>query len=310
MGSVDAPGTSFFHNDYNPNASSWYKVRAVDMSGGTSAISLAVPVEIITPPMVIFEPTTPTKNISLEIIIGVGNEVEIANNEDFLNSELHAIEGDSVYIWDLGDATENSVIKYLFVRAFTDEIPGQTFVDSIQVSFTPEITLENNMAIASVSQTLDISNSSILGMRFAESRELLSGLSYEDVDTLYQYTFNSSLPDTQTVYGEFTCDFGFSYIDSVNVLPDELLSPSFIVEGGSEATSNTVLSIISELGATEMRFSEDLENFGAWEPYTAETEYTLVAPVSGEKIIYAQFKNDWVEFSDIVANTITWVDPN
>ncbi len=308
-GSVDAPGTSFFHEEYSPNTTNWYKVRGVDAEGGTSSISLPVAAGILTPPMVVFNSSPASKTLSLDVSVAIGDEVEIADNENFENSDLHVINGDSIYFWDLGEASENGEIKYLFVRAFTTGSPGETFVDSVAVDFSPEVSLENNTALLTTAQTLQISDSSILEMRFAESRELLEDALYVAATDTFDYEFSTALLDTQVVFGEFTCDFGFSYIDSIIAIPDSLNAIDFVVENGDEATSQTTLDIVLDLGATHMRFAEDLASFGDWEIYQETTTLDLTSPANNDTLeIWGQFKSDWV-VTNPVAKTIIWIEP-
>lgn len=308
-GSVDAPGTSFFHEEYSPNNANWYKVRGVDAEGRTSAISLTVAAGIITPPMVIFEASSPTRTCSLDVSVAVGDEIEIADNELFENSDLHTIDGDSIYSWDLGDASENGEIRYLFVRAFTSGNAGETFVDSVSVDFSPSISLANNTALQTAAQTLQISEPSILEMRFAESRELLEDAPYLAAENTFNYEFSDALLDTQVVFGEFTSDFGFSYIDSMIAIPDNLNVIDFVIENGDEATSHTTLDIIIDLGATHMRFAENLASFGDWEVYQEAATLDLAMPVEVDTLkIWGQFKNDWV-VTNPVYKTILWIEP-
>ncbi|MCP4144392.1 MAG: hypothetical protein GY752_03815 [bacterium] len=308
-GSVDAPATSFFHEEYSPNTTNWYKVRGVDAAGGTSSISLPVAAGILMPPMVIYEASAASRTLSLDVSVAIGDEIEIANNELFENSDLHAIDNDSIYIWDLGEASENGEIKYLFVRAFTTGSPGVTFVDSISVDFSPSISLANNTALQTTAQTLQISDYSILEMRFAESRELLEDALYIGAADTFNYDFSDALLDTQVVFGEFTSDFGFSYIDSMIAIPDSLNVIDFVIENGDEATSQTTLDIIIDLGATHMRFAEDLASFGDWEIYQETATLDLTNPADGDTLeIWGQFKNDWV-VTNPVAKTIIWIEP-
>jgi hypothetical protein len=308
-GSVNAPGTSFFHEEYSPNMTNWYKVRGVDAAGGTSSISLPVAAGILMPPMVIYEESSPSRTLSLDVSVAIGDEIEIADNDLFENSDLHVINNDSIYIWDLGEASENGEIKYLYVRAFTTGSPGVTFIDSVSVDFSPSISLANNTTLLTTAQTLQISDSSILEMRFAESRELLEGALYIGVEDTFNYDFSDALLDTQVVFGEFTCDFGFSYIDSLIAIPDSLNVIDFVIENGDEATSQTTLDIILDLGATHMRFAEDLASFGDWEIYLESTQLELTSPAHNDTLeIWGQFKNDWV-VTNPVAKSIIWLDP-
>jgi len=309
IGSVDAPGTSFFHEEYSPNTTNWYKVRGVDAAGGASSISMPVAAGVLAPPMVVFDASPASKALSLDISVAIGDEIEIADNELFENSDLHVINNDSIYIWDLGEASENGEIRYLFVRAFTSGNPGVTFVDSVSVDFSPSISLANNTALLTIAQTLQISDSSILEMRFAESRELLEDALYLAVEDTFNYEFSDALLDTQVVFGEFTCDFGFSYIDSIIAIPDSLNTSDFVIENGDEATSQTTLDIILDLGATHMRFAEDLASFGDWETYQETATLDLTSPTHNDTLeIWGQFKNDWV-VTNPVAKTIIWIEP-
>jgi hypothetical protein len=97
------------------------------------------------------------------------------------------------------------------------------------------------------------------------------------------------------VWGRFTGDFGLTADVSVSATPDLLRDLSFEVRDADRVVSSPWVPIRCFATATEMRFAGTPDFAGAaWIPY-ADTTSIPIPAVPGRHVVYAQYRNDWVD---------------
>ncbi len=313
-GSVDAPVTSYSHQEFSPNLANYYKVRAADALGGTSAISLVQVAEILAPPYLeIGETNTAaSRNLDLFIRVAVGDRVEVDSLPDFSTAASHDFDEDGVVTipWDLGEAEGNEVWKYVYLKVYTVDVASEVYEDSVEVVFEPQLSIVGNPSlIGTMTPSLDIAGDGVLEMRFAESREALDLLAWLPGDTLYEAYTLDALPDSQLVFGEFSCDFGFTYVDSFWAVPDSLNGITLLINNDAESTGDLDVILNTEMAATQMRFAETVGELAAtaWQDYATAPTFTHGGCADDlVKTIHGQFRNDWFD-PDPISDDIQWL---
>ena len=197
-------------------------------------------------------------------------------------------------------------------RIAISSCPNSCVVDSVDVAFEPSLLLDGNPAtIALRNPVMRVLGDGIEQMRFAASAEDLAAAAWIDPADPYDGYELSAVAEPQWIFGEFSSDFGFTAIDSVEAVPDSLSAPTFMISGGDEATSSYTLEIVSDATASRMRFAETVEQLAvsSWEDYAAATSLDHGACAGDRtKIVYGQFANDWFT-SAVVSDTILWIPP-
>ncbi len=315
-GSVDFPTSSYSHLDFAPNQANYYKVRAADASGATSGISLVQAAEFLAPPLLQIGETTTTasRHVDLMINVAIGDRVEIDSQSDFSTATSHDFDdnGDVTVPWDLGDAAGNEEWKHLFLRVYTGEAVSEAFEDSIKVDFAPDLRIEGSPALIGTMQpTLEIAGDGLVEMRFADSRDNLPLAKMQPADTLYYDYTLTAVADSQVVFGEFGCDFGFTHVDSFWAVPDSLNNFTFMINNGAESTGELIVQLNTDLAATGMRFAETVGELAVtpWQDYESAATFTH-GGCAGDlvKTIHAQFRNDWFG-PDPFSDDIQWLPP-
>jgi hypothetical protein len=154
-------------------------------------------------------------------------------------------------------------------------------------------------------------------LRFAPTRGELSDAIWTTPDSLVsghiRFTGEvlGAAAAPQWLYGEFESDFGFTFVDSLPCVPDDLSAAGFQLAGGATITGTPTVSLTSIAVATEMRFGESPDFSSVpWRAWTDTTEYTFnedpdsLRVLPGLKVIYGQFRNDW--FSAVRADSIAF----
>ncbi len=308
--------TTYTDTSYVPDAVNWYKVRALDANGVPTAISLVTPAELPVPPTIRIAPgrDTATRFISIWVRSATGDSAAVDSTEAFATAAGAGFAGtDTTRIdWDLGPADSNGVVKRFYVRVFAGGIPTSTVLDSVTVSFRPSLHLAGDPAtVGSRRLDLVVTGDGVQQMRFAPSRAGLEDAAWLPAAATYDQYQLDATPDTQVVFGEFAGDFGFSVVDSVAAIPDSLAHVELVINGGSAATGDTVLTLRAVTAATEMRYAESPAELAAtpWQPY-AETTTFVHSGCAGDllKTVYGQFRNDWFS-PDPVSSSIQWLPP-
>ncbi len=313
-GSVESSTTTFNHQDYAPNRANYYKVRAVDINGSGSAISSVQAAELVTPAYLQIGETGTAASRELDLFVhaDIGDSVELAATSDFAAGIVAVFDenGEATVPWDLGEADSNGVWKHVYMQVYAGGTPGEAWHDSIEVEFTPQLQGEGGQTqVASINPVLEILGDGVTLMRFAADRIDLPLAAWLPGDSLYNDYLLDAAPDSQYVFGEFTCDFGFTQVDSFLAVPDSLVDITLLINGGAESTPDLELSLSVEAAATQMRFAENVGELAAtgWQDYAPTTTFTH-GGCAGDllKTVYGQFRNDWFEPAP-VSDTIQWL---
>jgi len=313
---VDNTVSAVFTDIFAPNVTNYYKVRAFDEDGNSSAISQIVAASLLPPPYLQIGDTNIvfTRNVVVTVTTALGDTAQIDTSGTFADPIIREITpGDTLaFDWDLGPADSAGVYKHFYLRVSTAGVWSQTAHDSVKVSFDPVMLLSGNPATVPARHLdLMILGEGVHQMRFAPIAEALADSVWLPGSGTHSDYAISAEPIAQDVYGEFASDFGFSLFDTLTAVPDSLLDPGFTIEGGAEASSEFDFGIAPSAKATRMRFAESLTELAVtgWEDYAAAATYGHSA-CEGEarKIVYGQFENDWF-ISPVIADTILWIQP-
>ncbi|MBA4377714.1 MAG: hypothetical protein C0395_03530 [Gemmatimonas sp.] len=316
VGSVTHPTALYLDRDFAPNLPNYYKVRATDASGNGTNISVVTAARIAAPPRLTIADTTvsATRHLELSLEVAMGDSAAVDSLGSFATAVTAVFDeaGAAVLPWDLGAAPASGVWKHFYVRVYTAGIAGTVFHDSIKVRFAPDLKLEGNPAtLAERTPALRIIGDGVTMMRFAPDRASLAAAAWlPGGHTHGDHQLGEQL-DAQMVFGEFACDFGFTVIDSVAAIPDDLQPLTLVVNGGAPATSALLVPLSADAMATHMRFAETLPELGAasWQPYASQTTFAHSA-CAGDlaKTVWAQYRNDWTT-ADPVSGTFRWLPP-
>lgn len=317
VGSVEAPAVTFSHTGFAPNRENYYKVRATDALGAASAVSHIQAVGIAAPPLLTIGEgsATATRQVDLFIRAAVGDRVEVDSLPDFSTSTEQDLDenGEATLAWDLGTAAASDEWKYVNIRIWTGAASGDAYRDSIKTAFAPDLRLEGDpVVIGSLTPALQIDGDGVTGMRFADSREALDLAAFITAETPYAgYLLDEAVADSQLIYGEFACDFGFTRIDSVWAVPDSLATIELKINNGAESTADLDVQVGAAVAATQMRFAQTVEDLAAaaWMDYASVASFTLNGCEGGlVETIHGQFRNDWFS-PDPVSDDILWLPP-
>ncbi len=316
IGSVEHPTVLYIDRDFAPNLPNFYKVRATDALGNSTLISVVTAARIAAPPRLVIADTTTsaTRSLTLSLEVALGDSAAVDSLRSFATAVTAVFddEGLASLPWDLGAAPASLVWKHVYVRVYSAGIAGAVFHDSIKVRFAPDLKLEGNPAsLADRTPALRIIGAGVTQMRFAPDRSSLSSAAWLPGANVHEdYLLGAELT-TQTIFGEFACDFGFTVIDSVPAVPDDLQPLTLTVNGGAAATSALLVPLSADARATHMRFAETLAELGeaTWQAYAAQTTFAHSACAGDPaKTVWAQYKNDWV-VANPVSGGFQWLPP-
>ncbi len=317
VGSVEATDDAKAFFEYinpEPTTTHYFKIQAYDDSGNFTLISHIVPTSAEVLSRVVVNDgsrSVASRNINLEISVTSGDSLRISqtghpHSETVLPAD---ISGTPVILpWDLGSADSNDTTMTINVVLQFGNNLGDTNKVELELDFTPRLALvQGGNKVASLTPLLSIETGGLVSMRFAGSREELSSMPWiPGAETHDQYHLVDSA-NSQTIYSEFLGDFGFTNFQQLIVTPDLLLEPSFHLALPSDhVTDESMVRGISSANALLMRFSESLDFSSVpWIAYSDTTVITL-SPEPGEKIIYAQYRNDFAD-SPILTDYVIYI---
>ena len=316
IGTVEHPTVSYIDREFEPNLPNFYKVRATDGQGNGTSISGVAAARILAPPRLTLTDTTTsaTRYLGLTLEVALGDSAALDSLPSFATAITVVFdeEGAAALPWDLGPAPASDVMKHVYVRVYAAGIAGTVFHDSLKVRFAPDLKLEGNPAtLADRTPALRIIGPGVTQMRFAPDRASLAAAAWVPGAHTYEDHLLGEQLDSQLIFGEFACDFGFTVIDSIAAVPDDLQPLTLTVNGGAAATSALLVPLASDARATHMRFAETLPELGAasWQPYTAQTTFAHSACTGDPaKTILAQYRNDWIT-ANPVSGSFQWLPP-
>jgi len=291
-------------------------VRAVDVLGAGSAISDVQAAGVLAPPFLGIgeSATTASRKLDLFVRADVSDSAEVAATADFANAVTAVLDenGEATLLWDLGAADSNGVFKHVYLRVYLNDAPGEAWHDSVEVAFEPALSIEGDpQRIASQNPLLKIDGPGVTEMRFAADPRDLPVAAWVSGDTVYGGYFLDAAPDSQTIYGEFACNFGFTAVDSFTAVPDSLLDATLQINGGAESTPDLDLTLQLDAVATQMRFAESVIELATtgWQDYAATADFTHGGCEDDLlKTVYGQFRNDWFDSVPLAAS-IQWLPP-
>jgi len=316
VGSVEHPTVQYIDREFAPNLPNFYKVRATDAAGNSTLISGVTAARIAAPPRLTIADTsvTATRHLTLSLEVALGDSAAVDSLRSFATAVTAVFDEDGAaeLPWDLGPAAVSGGWKHLYVRVFAAGIASAVFHDSIKVRFAPDLKLEGNPAtLADRTPALRVIGPGVTQMRFAPDRASLQAAAWlPGAPTHEDHQLGEQL-DAQMVFGEFACDFGFTVVDSVAAVPDDLEPLTLTVNGGGAATSALSVPLAADVRATHMRFAETLPELGAapWQPYLAQATFVHSACAGDPaKTIWAQYRNDWLT-ADPVSGGFQWLPP-
>ncbi len=117
--------------------------------------------------------------------------------------------------------------------------------DSVETSFRPDLQiLARPATLATRRLTLDIpGGAGLTRLRFAPTRAELPAAAWTAPDSLvaghawFTGELLGAAAAPQWLYGEFESDFGFTFVDSLRCVPDDLSTASFQLAGGATVTA-------------------------------------------------------------------------
>ncbi len=286
-----------------PTAVHYFKIQAFDGNGNFTLLSHIVPTTVTTLAQVIVNDGSrriPSRLITLNISISAGDSLRISQ-KGLSNSEIVMAADESgtpvTLPWDLGTVGTNDTTLVLNVVVQTGTSLGDTNKVELDINFDPGFSLYGGgETVALRNPILQLETTGLVSMRFAADSADLAGLPWlPGAETHNGYQLEDSA-NTQTIYGEFLGDFGFSIIKELAVTPDLLTTAEFRLDLPADHISDqSIIRGISSARASLMRFSENLD-FGAtpWQAYEDSAAITL-SDKPGHKNIYAQFRNDFAD---------------
>ena len=316
IGSVDHTGTgtsSFIYSNAAPTRTHYFRIQAFDNAGNFTRVSEQVPVSRVTPPLLALAgggTAVASRQITLAVTVSSGDSLRISHDPEFAEEVRVAVveAGQPQTIpWTLPLVEDNDAAPKVRVLAMTGSALSDTAVLSLNVDFSPDFTVPGSpSALATRHLDLVIPVTGVVEMRFADSEENLALQAWAPADTTAPFELADSA-NPQTIWGEFVGDFGFNAITSLEVTPDLLDQVGFAFDVGDDhLTDESLITVLADAAATEMRISESL-NFGgaAWIPYAEEVRIFLGA-APGRRDFYCQFRNDWAQ-SDILTDYVIYL---
>jgi hypothetical protein len=295
------------------NAPNYYKVQAVNSVGQATASSRVAAVPIVARPYLEIAggvSSTATRQVNVDFSSRVGDTAELDSLPDFPAPLITAVvPGDTILSvpWDLGPATSEGEHKRVYLRIRTAGVSSEVAEDSIQVQFRPSFSVAGTPhTVAGRDIQLAVASSGVTLMRFASTSAGLAAMPWLPGAAAAAYQLEDRL-GPQIIYGEFQGNFGLPpYTATTTTTPDDLEGAGFVIDGGAELTDSAAVELHSDAVALWMRFSEAPDLAGVpWIPYADTLAFTL-SPEGGRKVVYGQFRNDWLD-SPVLSDWITLV---
>jgi hypothetical protein len=281
----------------------WYRVRAIDIYGNFSFIGFSQPDSSLTGPRLIAgdgSGKTATRYLDLSFVVTNGENIRLANNVDFAADTVltaAAPEDTLVLPYDLGETAGNDTIFTFYALAFTGDVLSDTSVVTMRVDFRPAFTVAGDPAtVATRTIDLAVPASGVRFMRFGLDPASLAAAAWVPGDTVFAgFELNDSAND-QTILGEFAGDFGFDVLQTRDVTPDLLQTAVFkLALPDDHITDQLQVKAVSGATAALMRFAESADLAAVpWQAY-ADTALITLSPGEGQKVVYAQYRNDWAD---------------
>ncbi len=293
----------FIYINPEPTTTHYFKIQAYNASGNFTAISHIVPASSQVLARVVINDgsnSVASRFISLNITVTDGDSLRISQT-DLPESEIVMDANTSgtptILPWDLGSATTNDTTMTMNVVVQFGPNLGDTNKIELELDFTPRLALaQGGIRVASLIPPMTIEDDGLVSMRFASSQDDLANLPWIDGAPTYDEYHLVDTANPQIIFAEFLGDFGFTNFQQLSVRPDLLTDPTFtLVLPADHISDEQIVKGVSSANATLMRFSESLDFSSIpWIVYSDTTLITL-SPEAGEKVIYAQYRND---FSD------------
>ena len=293
----------FAYVNPEPTTTHYFKIQAIDDLGNISGVSYIVPASAQVLARVVIgngNKLAVTRNTSLNITVTDGDSLRISQtgHEDSELVMAADVSGTpSIVPWDLGSADSNDTILTMNVVVQFGNNLGDTNKVELELDFTPRLALaQGGIRVASLIPALTIEPEGLVFMRFASALEDLADLPWLPGSSTYDEYHLVDTANPQTIYAEFLGDFGFSNFQQLIVRPDLLLDPTFaLVLPPNHISDDITIKGISNANATLMRFGESLDFSSIpWIAYS-DTTFITLTPEPGEKVIYAQYRNDFAD---------------
>ncbi len=315
---------TFFHLAPEPNRTHYYMVQGlsseVTEDDGFTITGYAQPAIATTPPTVLF--TKPdaglaSRFLDLRIVVGEGENLRIADNENFTDALVFAAAapGDTALItWDFGPRADGDTV-HVHVESFT----GETYISlpnssTFAVAFAPTFDVVGGRPGAGFvtlapSQIIDLAveNEGVEMMRFAGTEEDLPAAAWVTGADLFEDFTLLPVATDQPVWAEFQGDFGYNHTAGITVRGDLLTDVEFTLDlPDNGVTAINHVDILSTATATAMRFHDEPDFTGiAWIPYETPHNFEFQA-IPGVRTIYGQYRNDWAD-SPIATGELEYV---
>lgn len=304
-----------------PNETQYFKVQAITFGGEFTLNSYATAAGVAVPPWM--QPVPPgfsrtSRLMDLKIVVGRGDSVLIADNEAMTDPDtmVAAAPGDTLEAtFDWGPRDGNGELLNLYLLSFGGDYVSTRNEQNFSVDFNPDFTVQDLSGTGTVATrdiVLEIPLEGVQDMRFAADQGDLDGVAPVVPAATHPYRLADQMT-RQTVWGRFTGDFGFTTDVPVDVTPDRLQTVTFEVRDSDRVVDTPWAPVRCFAVATRMRFSSSVDFAGApWIPY-ADTTSIPLDPTPGRQVIYAQYRNDWVDsavltdYVDFIAQPVSVV---
>jgi uncharacterized protein (TIGR02145 family) len=284
----------------------WYRVAALNTNGKESSLTNTAAVNIKTEPVLVInggDKYTTIKEVNLTILANTAQQMMLSNNQEFggANWENYTTSKNWTLLTGEGE-------KIVYMKVKYDN--GNESV-SVNASILPQ-PMNPGITIAGGAQYTPTRNVQLTLL--ATGSDLRMKVSQDSTFTLvdwqnYSSPLNFELSNgvgTKTVYARFKNDFEIeSEVASDNILPQPM-NPEIIIAGGVQYTPTRNVQITLSASGTNLmtKVSQD-STFTEidWENYSSPINFVL-STGSGNKTVYAMFKNDFEIESNIVSDII------
>jgi Bacterial Ig domain len=306
VGSVEATDQSsllFKYLNPQPTTRHFFKIQAYDNRGSFTLMSHIVPTTVATLARVVVNDGSTlvsSRHITLGISVSSGDSLRISQS-GHPDSEIVLAADESgtpvTLPWDLGAADSNDTTMVVNVVVQNGSLLGMTNAVEMDLDFHPQLALVGGgTAVALLNPFLLMETTGLDSMRFAANPQDLSEMPWLAGAEYYAGHQLIDSANPQTIHAEFLGDFGFSTFDEITVTPDLLTDVGFYLALPQDHISDqTTLKANCDARATFMRFSESLDfSDTPWQVYRDSVDI-VISPEPGQKIIYAQYRNDFAE---------------
>ncbi len=322
LGIVEVPElavATFNYEDPDPTSTHYFKIQAYDSQGYYTLTSHIVPASATTLARVVIDEGSgklESRHINIRINVTTGDSLRI-NQSGHPDSEVVLAADDTgapvSLPWDLGLVDSNDTTLTISVAVQNGNTLGEANDVELDVDFTPTLTLsQGGTKVAHLFPPLTISSDAVIAMRFSDTSEGLAELPWLAGGTEYAGFELANTVNRQFIFAEFLSDFGFSFTRQLYVKADLMDDATFSLVLSSDHISEVrTIKALSNANATQMRFNESLDFTNTpWVAYS-DTTTIILSPESGEKTIYAQYRNDFADspiYTDYVVHLLQPVE--